>query len=130
MKTAGVGTRLLLYSLLSLILAGCGGAGGGGTTPPPQSPAITSVSASCNPASIQTNQTSQCSATVSETGSYSSAVTWSATDGTITSAGVFTPSAAGTATITATSTADSTKSGSATVTVTIPSAITSVYITG
>jgi len=82
-----------------------------------QSPTITSVSVSCTPASILTGQTSQCSATVSGTGNYSSGVTWSATDGTVTAGGVFTPTAAGTATITATSTQDATKSGSAPVTV-------------
>jgi hypothetical protein len=46
-------------------------------------------------------------------GAFNSAVTWAATGGTINSSGVFTPSAAGTATITATSTQDATKSGSA-----------------
>jgi hypothetical protein len=48
--------------------------------------------------------------------------------GTITSAGVFTPSGAGTATIIATSTQDSTKSGSVTIAVAIPPTITSVSV--
>jgi hypothetical protein len=120
-------TLLALSLLGSLCVAGCGGSSSGGSTTT-ASPTITSVSVSCNPTSIQTGQTSQCSATVSGTGSYSSGVTWSATDGTTTSAGVFTPSAAGTATITATSTEDSTKSGSATVSVTVPVTITSVSV--
>ena len=120
-------TLLALSLLGSLCVAGCGGSSSGGSTTT-ASPTITSVSVSCTPTSIQTGQTSQCSATVSGTGSYSSGVTWSATDGTTTTAGVFTPSAAGTATITATSTEDSTKSGSATVTVTVPVTITSVSV--
>lgn len=116
-----------LSFLGSLCAAGCGGGGGGGTTT--ESPTITSVSVSCTSASIQTGQTSQCSATVSGTGSYSSGVTWSATDGTVTSVGVFTPSAAGTATVTATSTEDSTKSGSAIVTVSLPKTTPTVTVT-
>src|ERR1035437_9447849 len=95
---------LLVVSFLgSLCVLGCGG--GGGNTPP-VSPTITSVGVSCTPTSIQTGQTSQCSTAVSGTGSYSSGVTWAATNGTISAAGVFTPSAVGTATITATSTED------------------------
>ena len=78
---------------------------------------ITSVSVTCSPASILTTQTSNCTATVQGTGSYSSAVTWGATDGTITSSEVFTPTAAGTAVITATSTQDTTKSGTTSVVV-------------
>jgi len=92
-------------------------------TPPP---ATTSVSVSCSPATVVEGQTSQCTATVQGTGSYSSGVSWTATGGTITSAGVFTPTATGTATITATSTEDTTKSGNASVTVTPPPAIRSV----
>ncbi len=113
-----------------LLLAGCGsgGAGGGNSTP---TAAITSVTVSCTPASIQTGQTSQCSATVTGTGSYSSAVSWSVSPtsmGAISSSGVFTPASAGTASITATSTQDSTKSGTATVAVTAASSITSVSV--
>jgi hypothetical protein len=100
------------------------------TLNPPVAPTITSVTASCIPASVQTNLTSQCTATVTGTGSYSSTVTWSvsgvsggnSTVGTITSAGVYTAPSAVPATnpvsITATSTEDTTKSGSASVTVT------------
>jgi len=111
---------LLAFSILgSLCIAGCGG-GGGNQNTPQVSPTITSVSIACTPASILTGQTSQCSATVSGTGAYSTAVTWSATDGTINSAGVFTPAASGTATIAATSTQDSTKSGTTSVTVAVP----------
>lgn len=108
---------LIALSFFGFLCLVCCGGGSGSESIPPTSPAITSVSASCTPASIQTGQTSQCSATVAGTGDYSSAVTWSATNGTITATGVFTPTAAGTATINATSTQDSTKSGSAAVTV-------------
>ena len=112
------------------VLAGCGGSsggsnGGGGT------PGISSVTVACSPGSINPNQTSTCSPTVSGIGSYSSSVTWSvspATIGTVSSAGVFTPSGTGTATITATSTEDSSKSGNATVTVAAQSTITSVSV--
>jgi hypothetical protein len=111
-----------LYLLGTLCVAGCGGGGGGNSSTPPT---ITSVSASCSPTSIyagQTTQTSQCSAIVSGTGSYSSAVTWSASSGTISTTGVYTAPAtvptSGTATITATSTEDATKSGPASITVT------------
>jgi hypothetical protein len=109
------------------IFIGCGGGGGnsGGGT---QQPTITSVTVTCTPTSVQTGQTSQCSATVSGTGSYTSAVNWSATGGAVTTAGVFTPSTSGTATITATSAQDATKSGSASVTVVVPATITSVSV--
>ncbi|MGA3009946.1 MAG: hypothetical protein ABSD72_06755 [Terracidiphilus sp.] len=119
-----------LFLLGMLCAAGCGGGGGG--TPPP--PTITSVSASCSPNSVEANttQTSQCAATVMGTGSYSSAVTWSANYGTITGAGVYTPPAtppaSGAATVTATSTEDATKSGPTSVTITPAPTITSVSV--
>ena len=121
-------TRKVLFTLSLLgwlYVAGCGGGSSGGT----KSPTITSISVTCAPASIQTNQTSQCSATVSGTGGFSSTVTWSATGGAVTPSGVFTPSAAGSATVTATSTEDSTKKGSATVTVTAPKTTPTVNVT-
>ena len=68
----------LAYALLQrvpLLFAspyGGGGSNAGGGTPPSNS-TITSVS--CIPTSVQTGQTSQCSATVSGTGSYSSIMT-------------------------------------------------------
>lgn len=101
--------------------AGCGGGGGGSSTGGGggSSPTITSVSVSCSPASILITQTSTCASNVTGTGNYSSSVTWSvspASVGSISSAGVFTPAAAGTATITATLTQDSTKSGNGSIT--------------
>lgn len=83
------------------------------------SPAISSVAPSCSPTTVATGATSQCSATVQGTGSFSSAVTWSVSGGgTINTSGLFTaPSGAATVTVTATSTEDSTKSGTASITV-------------
>jgi phosphatidylinositol-3-phosphatase len=82
------------------------------------SPTITSVAVACTPSTVNANGTSQCSAAVSGTGSYSSAVTWSANAGTVSASGLFTaPGSAGSVTVTATSTEDTSKSGEATLTV-------------
>lgn len=116
----------IVICILSEFVTACGGGGGGSTSP--ASPTITSVSVSCSPSSITTAQTSTCSATVTGTGSYNSGVTWTASGGTITNAGVFTPTAAGNATITATSTEDLTKFGQASVTVSLPPTITAVTV--
>ena len=70
-------------------------------------------------AALLTGATQQFTATV--TGSTNTAVTWSATGGTVSSNGLYTaPATAGTYSVTATSQADTTKSASATVTVTTP----------
>ena len=99
-------------------VAGCGGGGGSVSQPPPVSPTISSVSVVCSPATVVVGAISQCNATVQGTGSYSSAVTWSATGGTINSSGVYTaPSSAGNVTVTATSTQDAAKHGAGSVTV-------------
>ena len=116
-------TRKILFAFISLGSLCVTGCGGGSSSTSPEPPTIASVNASCTPASIQTGQTSQCSATVTGTGSYNSGVTWLATDGTITTAGVFTPSAAGTAIITATSTQDTKKAGTASIAVVTPTAL-------
>ena len=79
---------------------------------------ISSVAVTCSPSFIAVNATSQCTATVQGTGTYNSAVTWSASEGTINPSGLFTaPSVASSVTVTATSTQDSAKSGNATLTV-------------
>jgi hypothetical protein len=81
--------------------------------------AVTSVTATCTPATVQTGQLSTCSATVNGTGAFSPNVTWSASGGTISPiTGLFSASSPGTYTITATSQQDSTKAGTAPVTVT------------
>jgi hypothetical protein len=105
----------------------CGGSGSGGDT----TSTITLVGASCNPTAITSGQTSQCTATVSGTGSFSSTVVWtSSAGGTINAtSGLFT---AGNVpfttqvTITATSTQDVTKAGSTTLTVAAAGTVTGV----
>ena len=80
---------------------------------------VTKVAVSISPvsAALLTGATQQFTATV--TGSTNTAVTWSATGGTVSSNGLYTaPATAGTYSVTATSQADTTKSASATVTVT------------
>jgi hypothetical protein len=100
------------------LLAGCGGGGGTGGGGGQQS-TITGVTVAVTPTAITLTQTAQATATVTGTGDFSSAVTWSvnpSSGGTITSAGVFTPTTAGSATLVATSSQDSTKSGNASIT--------------
>jgi uncharacterized protein YceK len=126
-------TLLSLSFLVFLALSGCGGVTKNTTTAPP-SPTIASVTVSCVATSLQTGQTSQCSATVTGTGSYSSSVTWSATSGTVSSSGLYTaPStapAAGSDSVKAISTQDPTKLGSAKIAITSPASptITSVSL--
>src|SRR5271166_96167 len=101
-------------------MVACGGgsssSGGAGNTS-----TIASVTAACSPSTVLWGQTSQCSATVSGTGNFSSAVTWSTNAGQISSSGLLTaPIVSGneSITVTATSTQDSSMSGTATDTVT------------
>jgi uncharacterized protein YjdB len=83
-------------------------------TPPP-----VGVTVSPTTASLQTGATQQFTANV--TGTSNTAVTWTATGGTVSAAGLYTaPATAGTYTVTATSIADTMKSDSSTVTVTAP----------
>jgi len=128
-NSANKDLRLLCALLLSVPLVFASACGGGGSSTPPVSPTITSVSVSCLPTSISTAQTSTCTANVQGTGSYSSAVTWAATGGTINAGGVFTPSGVGTASITATSTQNTSKTGSTSVIVSaVAPTITSVSV--
>jgi hypothetical protein len=91
------------------------------SNPPPSdptSPVVNSVTVSPNSASVAVNTTVSFAAAVQGTAT-NTAVTWSASTGTISSAGVFTaPAKTGAAVITATSVANPTKSASATVTIT------------
>ncbi len=111
-------SSLAVTIIFCFVLSSCGGSGsssGEGNL----IPAITSVSVSCSPSSIQVDQASKCSPTVTGTGSFSSSVTWSVNQGSIDQNGNYTaPANATTAMVTATSTQDSTKSGTASVTVT------------
>jgi hypothetical protein len=120
----------LASCLVLLALTACGG-GSSGNEPPPVLPAISSVSAVCTPATIAVSATSQCTATVQGTGSYSSAVTWSASSGIINSSGLLTaPASEGNVTVTATSVQDTSISGTGSVTVqSAPPTITSVSVT-
>jgi Protein of unknown function (DUF3443) len=107
---------LLLVVSSALWMAACGSSGNGSG-----SSSIMSVTVSCSPSTIIFGQTSQCSATVMGTGNFSSGVTWTASAGTISASGLFTPPSGGSTTlqvtITATSSQDTSKSGTATVTV-------------
>jgi Protein of unknown function (DUF3443) len=110
-----------------LFSVACGSSGGSNNT----TSTIVTVSASCNPTAIVSGQTSQCTSTVTGTGSYSSVVSWTASGaGTITPAGgVFTAANVPfttQVTITATSTQDTTKSGSTTITVATAGTVTGV----
>jgi phosphatidylinositol-3-phosphatase len=122
---------LVVYAI-QLTLTACGGGGGAsGSQPSAISSSISLVSVACTPSVIAAQATSQCKATVQGAGSYSSAVTWSASAGMISASGLYTATAAaGTATVTATSTQDTTKSGTASVSVESTRAtITSVAVT-
>ncbi len=91
-------------------------------------PTVTSVTVSPTTASILTLATQQFSATVQGTVTDKS-VTWSASNGAISPAGLFTAGGSAlTTTITATSNADKSKSASATVSISLP-IVTSISIT-
>ncbi len=115
---------LAVASVMAWAACGGGSGSGGGNTP-----TITSVTASCTPSTVTSGQTSQCSAMVSGTGNFSSAVTWSANAGQISSAGSLTApivSGSTSVTVTATSTQDTSKAGTATETVTPTAAANNV----
>jgi hypothetical protein len=125
--------RLLFGNLSGLFLftiVGCGGGPSAGP-PSPASPMISAVSAACTPSTVAPSATSQCSATVQGTGSYSSVVMWSTTGGTITSTGLLTASSsAATVTVTATSIEDTAKSGAVSVIVqSVAPTVSSVAVT-
>jgi len=104
-----------IFSLCLTALASCAGGSLSSTTSPAT---ITSVAVACSPATVAPNATSQCTATVQGTGSYSSALKWSSSGGTVSSSGLLTaPASSGSVTVTATSTQDTSKSGVDSVTV-------------
>ena len=109
-----IGLLLVLGSLVLTVACGSSSGGGGSTS------TIASVTVTCSPSTIQSGQTSQCSAVVTGTGNFSSGVTWTASAGTISSSGLFTAPAVSSTTpvtVTATSSQDPSKSGNTTVTV-------------
>ena len=132
MRALGWKTGIWVVMGLSLLMAACGGGGGGGETGASTGPAITSVTVAPNPATATIGTTMQFNATVSGTGAYSSAVTWSVTGpsgwtgsiGSISSSGLYeTPyPAPATVTVTATSVQDTAQSGSVSVTLAPPAA--------
>jgi Domain of unknown function (DUF1929) len=97
------------------------------TDAPPPTPTITAVTLSANPTQVNINQLAQLQATVTGTGAFSSAVTYSSSPvgGSIVANG-FSSSTPGTYTITATSSADPSKSGTTTVTVLVSAPSTSL----
>src|SRR5690348_14070793 len=112
--------RKAVLSLLfigALFLAGCTGASFNSTT----SSAVTAVTVSCAPSTLQPGQTSQCSVSISGAGNYSHAVTWTVASGSISSTGLYTapstPPADGVVAIQATSAQNTAKSGTAMVAV-------------
>jgi hypothetical protein len=111
----------LLYAFIVCVILLTGtacGSGASGSQPSPISSSISSVSVVCMPSAVAPNATSQCNAAVQGTGTYSSAVAWSASGGTINASGLFTaPASPVIVTVTATSTQDTSRSGAATVTV-------------
>jgi len=107
--------------LWSAFAAACGGGGGNGAAP--AAPTISAVTVACVPAQIEPGQSSQCTATVTGTGSYSSAVTWSTNVGAVSASGLFSaPDAPAAAIVTATSVQDASRSGTDSVDVSIPRA--------
>jgi len=77
----------------------------------PATVTVSSVTLVCSPTSITMSQTATCVGTVHKSdGSTDSLVSFTATDGTITSAGIFTPTSVGSASFVAKSTEDPTKS--------------------
>jgi len=130
--------RVLAAVCCVAIQVACGGGGSGSSASvynsTNTSSSIAAVSVTCSPTSILPQQTSQCSASVSGAGNFSSPVTWTVSGGgTIgPNSGLFTaPDGQSTlqVTVTATSTQDTTKSGSAAITVAPASTVDSVNAT-
>lgn len=87
----------------------------------PPSATVSSIAVTCSPASLLAGGSSNCSAAVSGTGAYSSAVTWKSSAGSISSSGVLAaPAVAGTVVVTAASVQTPSVSGAFNVTVTAP----------
>jgi len=81
-----------LFLVCSFVIVGCGGSSSSSSTqqPSPQ-PQVTSISITPSSANVAAGQQQQFNATVSGTGNFNQAVTWSvAGDGTINSSGLFT----------------------------------------
>ena len=121
-----LGTLAAVGCLLMWVACSSGGSSSTST--------ITYVGVSCSPTAITSGQTSQCTASVQGTGSFSSTVTWSSSQGGTINAtsGLFTASTVPFSTqitITGTSSQDTTKSGSTTITVAAAGTVTGVTAT-
>ena len=106
---------LPLFLSLLITLSGCASGGNSGGSQNP------TVAVSITPTSVSLAEGASQQFTATVTGSSNTAVSWTATGGTISTGGLFVAgNAAGSFTVTATSVADSTKSAKAPVTVTVP----------
>jgi hypothetical protein len=102
---------LLLTMGIILWTAGCGSS---------NNTAVTSVTLTCSPSTLQSSQLVQCGATVNGTGNFSTMITWSANAGSINQSGLFTaPVVSSPLVVTITATSTETPSQLATATVTI-----------
>jgi hypothetical protein len=122
---------LLIIVATSPWTSGCAG-NVGSSSPTSSSTSNSGISVTISPTSSASVVSGTLSFTAAVQGTSNKSVTWKASPGTITSAGLYTaPATAGTATVTATSVADASKSASAVVTVTTTSpgsTVTSVTI--
>jgi hypothetical protein len=106
---------LLLVVANVLWMAACGGGGDNNN-----SSSISSVTVACSPTTVNSGGTSQCVASVTGTGNFSSGVAWTTSAGSISNMGLLTAPVVSTTlliTVTATSVQDVTKLGQASVTV-------------
>ena len=93
-------------------------------------PTISGVLVTCQATSISVSTSTPCASSTTGTGSFTSAVTWSTSAGSITPAGVLTAPANGSSvTVKATSTEDPTKSGTTVVSLTAALAISNPHVT-
>jgi hypothetical protein len=125
--------RLVTGSISSLFavlaLSGCAGSASRSGGSHSQNPPPPSVSVSIAPASASLLEGASQQFSASVTGSSNTAVTWSATGGTVSSTGLYVAgNAAGNFTVTATSVADSTKSAQAPVAISAPTQTVNVTV--
>ncbi len=110
----------LVVTCAVIVMVSCGGSGNNGGGKNQGNSGISQIIVTCSPTALRSTQTSQCSAQVTGTGNFSSAVTWAAGKGSISNTGVFTAPVVEsdtTITITAISVQDSSKQQTTTVTV-------------
>ena len=113
---------LIVSCAVLLGITACGGGSSDTST-------ITGVTMTCTPTTLESGQTSQCTATVTGTGNYITTVTYAASVGSIDSTGLFTAQAVNTptqVTITVISNQDTTKTTTVTLTV---NPVTAIVVT-